>query len=100
VALSGDFGKPRPALVVQADVFNETHSTVTVLLVTSEIVSAPVFRITLDPTPANGLKKVCQIQADKIMTLRRERLGEPFGHIDSDTLLRVSRALAVWIGIA
>ena len=67
VAMQGDFGKPRPALVIQSDIFNETHATVTVLLMSHEIVSAPVFRITIDPTPENGLKAVSQIQADKII---------------------------------
>ena len=100
VAMQGDFGKPRPALVIQSDIFNETHATVTVLLMSHEIVSAPVFRITIDPTPENGLKAVSQIQADKIMTLRRERIGASFGRLDADTMVRVNRAMAVWMGIA
>ncbi len=100
VAIQGDFGKPRPALVIQSDVFNETHATVTVLLVSSEIVGAPLFRITIDPTPENGLVKISQIQVDKIMTLRRERIGAVIGQLDEDVMVGVNRALAVWIGIA
>ena len=100
VAVQGDFGKPRPALVIQSDIFNKTHATVTVLLMSHEIVSAPAFRITIDPTPENGLKTVSQIQVDKIMTLRRERIGATFGSLDADTMVRVNRALAVWMGIA
>ena len=100
VALQGDFGKPRPALVIQSDVVNETHATVTVLLLSSEIVAAPLFRITVDPTPGNGLEKISQIQVDKIMTLRRERIGAVIGRLDEDALVATNRALAVWIGIA
>lgn len=100
VAVQGDFGKPRPALVVQSDLFNETHATVTLLLLTSEIVSAPVFRITLDPTPENGLEKVSQIQVDKMMTVRRERISKTIGTLDADTMIRVHRAMAVWLGLA
>ena len=100
VAMQGDFGKPRPALVIQSDLFNETHATVTLALLSSEIVSAPIFRITLDPSPENGLGKVSQIQIDKIMTVRRERIGETFGRIDANALVKVNRALAIWIGVA
>ena len=100
IAVQGDFGKPRPALVIQSDVFNETHATVTVLLLSSEVVGAPLFRITVDPTPENGLETISQIQVDKIMTLRRERIGAVIGRLDEDTLVATNRALAVWIGIA
>ena len=55
VALQGDFGKPRPALIVQSDLFNAEHATLSVLPITSEIVGAPIFRITLEPSTTNGL---------------------------------------------
>ncbi len=100
VALPGDFGKPRPALVVQSDLFNETHPTCTVLPLTSEIRGAPQFRITVEPSPANGLRLVSQIMVDKLMTYRRDKIQAPFGRMDDETMLRVGRALAVWIGIA
>ena len=100
VAFQGDFGKPRPALIIQSDVFNETHATVTVLLMSSEIVDAPLFRITVVSTPENRLEKTSQIQVDKIMTIIRDRIGAVIGRVDDETLVGVNRALAVWIGIA
>lgn len=100
VALPGDFGKPRPALIVQSDLFNETHPTVTLLPLTSEIRSAPQFRITVEPSTSNGLRLVSQIMVDKLMTFRRDKIREPFGRMDDETMLRVGRALAVWTGIA
>lgn len=100
VALQGDYGKPRPALVVQSDLFNETHATVTLLPVTGEIRSAPLFRVTVEPSEANGLRKVSQVMVDKPVSVRRDRIGKPFGSIEDDTMLRVNRALAVWIGLA
>jgi mRNA interferase MazF len=100
VALPGDFGKPRPALVIQSDLFNATHQTFTVLPLTSVIRSAPQFRITVEPTATNGLRLVSQIMVDKPMTFRRDKIREPFGRMDDATMLRVGRALAVWIGIA
>lgn len=100
VALQGDLGKPRPALVVQSDFFNDTHPSVTLLPVTSEIRSAPLFRVTVEPSEANGLRKVSQVMVDKLISVRRDKLGTPFGRIEDEALLRVNRALAVWVGLA
>jgi mRNA interferase MazF len=65
----------------------------------SEIVDAPLFRITVFPTPENNLERLSQLQVDKIMTIRRDRIGAVIGRIDDETLVGVNRALAVWIGI-
>lgn len=100
VALTGDYGKPRPALVVQADLFNDTHSSITVLPISSTIVHAPLFRITLDPAPENGLKKVSQIMVDKAVSVRVDRIGKSVGQLTDDAMTQVTRALSVWLGIA
>ncbi len=100
VAMSGDYGKPRPALVVQADVFNQAHASVTLLPVTSTIVDAPLFRLTVAPSPGNGLRALSQIMIDKVTTVARARIGPTIGHFEDDVLLQVSRALALWVGIA
>lgn len=100
ITLQGDFGKPRPALIIQSDLFNETHGTVTVLPITSDIISAPLFRTTIEPSEENGLRKVSQVMIDKISTLKRDKIGGHIGHLSENTLLRITRALAVWIGIA
>ncbi|MBK1705241.1 type II toxin-antitoxin system PemK/MazF family toxin [Halochromatium glycolicum] len=99
IALSGDFGKPRPALVIQADQFQE-HATRTVLPVTSTLVAAPLFRITLEPSADNGLKQPSQVMVDKAMTVKRDKIGPVFGRIDLDKLVEIERALAVFLGIA
>ena len=99
IALPGDFGKPRPALVIQADQFDQT-GTVTVLLVTGSLVDAPLIRQTIDPTPENGLRKNSQVMVDKAMSVKRDRVGSVIGRVDSASMLAVSRALAVFVGIA
>ncbi|OAI49666.1 hypothetical protein AYO45_06895, partial [Gammaproteobacteria bacterium SCGC AG-212-F23] len=68
-ALSGDFGKPRPAVVVQSNLFNSTHPSVTLCPITTHIVEAPLFRLMLIPSAKNGLKQSSQIMVDKITTL-------------------------------
>ena len=100
IAMQGDFGKPRPALIIQSDSFNETHPSVTVLLVSSELVDAPLFRINLAPNNDNGLNKPCQIMVDKPMTVKREKIGSLIGKIDDAVMLQVNRAIVVWMGLA
>ena len=100
IAMQGDFGKPRPALVIQSDSFNETHPSITVLLVSSELVDAPLFRINLTPNNYNGLNKPCQIMVDKPMTVKREKIGALIGKIDDAVMLQVNRAIVVWMGLA
>ena len=100
VAMPGDYGKPRPALVVQSDLFNDTHASITVAPVTSTIADTPLFRVTVEPSRRNGLRSVSQIMVDKITTVRRPRLGQTIGRLEDDVMLRVSRALSLWFGIA
>ena len=100
IAVQGDFGKPRPALVIQSDAFNNTHATITVLLISSAVVDAPLFRIDVLPDPENGLSKPCQIQVDKAMTIKREKIGAAIGQVNDAMMLRVNRALALWMGLA
>jgi mRNA interferase MazF len=95
----GDYGKPRPALVVQSDFFNEHHPSISLCPVTSHLHAAPIFRIPVTPTRENGLRAPSQIMIDKVVTLRRERVRETVGHLDEVTLARVNRALAVVLGL-
>jgi mRNA interferase MazF len=99
VAMQGDFGKPRPALVIQADQFNE-HATVTVLPLTSALVAAPLLRITIEPSAENGLQKPSQVMLDKAVTVKRDKIGAAFGRIDINAMVEVDRCLAVFLGIA
>ena len=99
VAMSGDFGKPRPALVIQSNRFEDT-GTVTVLLVSGTLVDAPLIRLTVQPTPENGLRQASQVMVDKAMSVKRGKLGPPFGRLDDETMLSVTRSLAVFLGMA
>jgi mRNA interferase MazF len=100
VTAPGDYGKPRPAVIVQADLFNDTHASIVVCLLTTDVQDAPLFRIDIDPGPDNGLKERSQIMVDKIVALRRERIADRIGRVDDDTLVRVNRGLALFLGLA
>lgn len=98
IAMQGDFGKPRPALVIQADPFGE-HATITVLPVTSTLVDAPLLRVTVQPCADNGLQKPSQVMVDKAVTVKRDKLGQAVGRIDADAMLEIERCLAIFLGI-
>lgn len=99
VALSGDYGKPRPALIVQSDLFNETHASVTIAPVTSTLLDAPLFRLTLEPSPETGLRSLSQIMVDKVTTVKRDKVAKRIGRVGDDTMVRVNRAVALWFGL-
>jgi len=99
VALAGDYGKPRPALVIQSDTAADTAS-VTVLLLTSDILPASYFRHTVEPSLTNGLRKTSQVQLDRAMSFPRAKAGPTIGRLDEESLLTITRNLAVFLGIA
>jgi mRNA interferase MazF len=98
VALPGDYGKPRPALVVQADDFRGLAS-VTVLRLTSELHDWPTFRVTVEPNKANGLRAISQVMIDKAVAIPREKVGRVIGRLNDDAMRRVDRALANFLGL-
>lgn len=99
IALSGDCGKHRPALVVQSDLFSE-HPSVTILPVTRELCRAPLFRIEIEPTTENNLKKISQVMVDKIQTISCEKVGSNFGRLDDTAMHAINRVLMLWLGFA
>jgi mRNA interferase MazF len=100
VAAAGDYGKPRPAVIIQTDAFPESHASVIVCQLTSELVDAPDFRVTIDPKPENGLRVISQVMADKPVTIRRERVGQKIGHLSNQDMARLGIALAFVMGLA
>ena len=99
VVIQGDYGKPRPALVIQKDSFNALNS-ITVLPITTTIIDAPLIRITVHPSSKNGLNKLSQIMIDKIITIKKDKIGEVIGTLEQKLIKEVERNLAVFIGIA
>lgn len=100
VAASGDYGKPRPAVIVQSDAFPSEHASVIVCQMTSDIADAPDFRITIEPGPENGLRIRSQIMADKPVTVRRDRIGRRIGQLSPVDIARLNVAIAFVMGLA
>jgi mRNA interferase MazF len=99
VVLPKAYGKPRPAVVIQSDFFDE-HPSVTILPITSELRKTPLFRVTVKPSLENGLRQPSQVMVDKAHTVPREKIGAAFGRLEQDAILAVNRALALFLGFA
>lgn len=97
---SGDYGKPRPAVVVQSDLFNETHDSITICPITTHIHEATLFRILLTPNKSNGLKTASQIMVDKITSVRRNRIHQTVGALSKDQLNKLDKAVSFWLDVA
>ena len=100
VATRGAYtSKPRPALVVQSDAFNETHASVTICPITSDCVDAPLFRVTLPAGQRTGLQAPSQVMVDKVVSVPREAIGRTIGRTESSELNQVGHALLTWLAI-
>jgi mRNA interferase MazF len=96
--MQGDFAKPRPAVVVQADAFAEVPS-LSVLPFSSDLRDIPYIRITVDPDGLNGLLRRSQIMVDKITTVSLKRVGQQIGHLSGSDISAVNRSLAMFLGL-
>ena len=96
IAVSGDYGKPRPAVVVQADAFSGLSS-VTVLRLTGTLQDTPLVRVTVQPSSENGLRVVSQVMIDRAISVPRDKTGAAFGMLDAQTMRSVDRALAAFL---
>ena len=92
-------GKPRPAVIVQSDVFDATAS-VTICGFTSDPTDAPLLRVEVDPTPADGLSSPSRLMIDKVSTVPRARAGYRVGALDGADMARLERAMLVFLGMA
>ncbi len=92
-------GKPRPAVIVQDDRFDATAS-VTVCVFTTDETEAPLFRLPVTPSAGNGLRSVSRLMVDKLSTVAKERLGERIGRLDDEDVVRLNRAILVFLGLA
>lgn len=99
IATAGDYGKPRPTLVVQSNLFAELPSVVICPLTTTLRTDADQFRLEVEPSPQNGLRETSQISIDKITVVPNAKIGSVIGMADDALLLRVNRALALFLSI-
>ena len=100
VAAKGAYtGRPRPAVIVQADLYNPTHSSLTLCPITSDCVDAPLFRVTLPPGERTGLATVSQVMVDKVVSVPRAAIVREVGRCDALHLELIDEALRRWLDL-
>ena len=92
-------GKPRPVVIVQDDRFDATEA-ITVCAFTTDPTDAPLFRLPVEPNERNGLRSPCRLMVDKVTTVAKTKLGSPVGRLDDEDILRLNRAMLVFLGLA
>jgi len=92
-------GKPRPVVILQDDRFDMTDS-ITVCAFTTDPTDAPLFRLPVEPNESNGLRAVCRVMVDKITTVPKSKIGAPVGRLADEDMVRLNRAVLVFLGIA
>ncbi len=92
----GDYGKPRPAVVVQSDLFNNTHSSIVICLITTHLEDAPLFRISVPPGGATGLKEDSQVMVDKAIAVPKSKIASRAGSLSPDQMKELDGALRLW----
>jgi mRNA interferase MazF len=92
-------GKPRPVVVLQDDRFDATSS-ITICAFTTDPTDAPLFRLLVEPNTKNGLRAPCRLMIDKITTVAKSKVGSRIGRLDEEDILRLNRAVLVFLGLA
>jgi len=100
VARGKDYaGKPRPVVILQDDRFDRTES-ITICAFTTDPADAPLFRLAVEPSQSNGLRAACRLMVDKITTVPKSRIGARAGRLSNEDMVRLNRAVLVFLGIA
>jgi mRNA interferase MazF len=92
-------GKPRPAAILQDDRFDATDS-LTICAFTTDPTDAPLFRLAIKPSAANGLRTPSRLMVDKITTVPKSKIGGRIGRLDDEDIVRLNRAVLVFLGMA
>lgn len=98
-AFSGDYGKPRPAVVVQSNLFNSLHETIMLCPISSELTGLALFRVALPKSESTGLRKDSEVMVDKMTASKRNRIRQQIGRLSPSQLSLVDRALQIWLDL-
>ena len=97
VSGKGDYGKSRPAVIVQADYLAEHLNSLTVCPMTSDLLKNVSLRVGIEPSLSNGLKIPSEMMVDKMQTFPKTKVFGPIGAINADDMRRLDRALGFFL---
>lgn len=95
----GYAGRARPVVVIEDDRFDATAS-VTICAFTTDPTEAPLFRLRVGSSKANGLHETSSLMVDKVTTVHRSRLAKRIGHLSHEDMVGLGRAMVVFLGLA
>jgi len=99
VIAPGDYGKPRPALVLQSNAFKQTESVVVALITSDQRPESVLFRKAILPTDGNGLRQLSDVMLDKLVSLPRVKVSDAIGHLTNTEMAEISSSLALFLGM-
>jgi len=99
VIAPGDYGKPRPALILQSNAFKQTESVVVALITSDQRPKSMLFRRAILPTDGNGLRQPSDVMLDKLVTIPRLKVSDAIGHLNSTEMAEVSSSLVLFLGM-
>lgn len=97
VIIPGEYGKPRPAVIIQTRMLHDIPSLI-VVPCTSELVDGCIYRPNVPHDEQTGLLLPTQAMADKLVAVSKRRIREVIGHVSPETLDDVERAVHFVIG--
>jgi len=99
VAVGGDYGKPRPAVIIQTDALPDSHASTIICQMTSVIEASRHLRVLVEPSAINGLRLRSHVMADKPMAVHRKRVGRTIGRLTDQEMAQLESALAFVMGL-
>lgn len=91
--------KFKPAVIIQSHLFNSTHNTVTICPITTFMINAPLFRVTIKHNKLNGLLSTSQIMIDKMTTINMEKISKKIGQLNNEEINELDKALRLWLNL-
>ena len=99
VSLPGDYGKPRPAVILQNDRLDGQLDSYVIALLTTSPAGSEIVRVTVEPSAENGLREVSRVMVDKLYAIPSHRISQHVGKIDDATMRKLERPLMILLDI-
>jgi len=94
-AVGSEPGKTRPVVIIQSDLLNQAgHRTVITCSISSLSAAGVSFiRISIDPSPVNGLLKKSYILCDQVRAIDVSRLRSKIGALETKDINRLTASV-------
>ena len=98
VAVQGDYGKPRPAVIFQSNKI--VTDSILLIPITSHLIENSKIRPTILPSQSNGLQVTSQLMTDKMQAIKKEKVGKIIGKFEPDEIKEIEHALMIFFDLS